>query len=48
LKLNAFKAGFIVNKERFSFLFIDSKVNELVKVFGVRRCKSDFNDSPDQ
>ena len=48
LKLNSFINEFQTHKERFSFLFVDSKIELLLKDFGSRLCKSDFQDSPDQ
>jgi hypothetical protein len=36
------------NKERFNFLFINSKIDELIYMFGGRHCKSDFHDTAER
>lgn len=33
--------------ERFNFLFLAAKTDELLYIFGGRHCKSDFYDTPD-
>ena len=36
------------HEERFSFLFLAAKTDELLYVFGGRYCKSDFHDTADK
>lgn len=36
------------HEERFNFLFLAAKTDELLFVFGGRHCKSDFHDTPDK
>ena len=48
LKLQVYNGGLKQNNERFNFLFLTSKVDELLYVFGGRQCKSDFYDTPDK
>lgn len=40
--------GLVQNAQRFNFLFLEAKKDELLYVFGGRHCKSDFYDTADK
>jgi hypothetical protein len=47
LTLKHTSAGLKDYPQRYNFIFLQSKTEELLWVFGGRHCKSDFYDTPD-